>query len=279
MAPDACGHSGRPRPARRRGCTSTSSIPGRLKRVCPKTRLRPWCKRATVIFGWAHKTAWHASMGSGCAVHSAKSPAIHNRRIVQLLEDRQGALWIGTEDAGLVRLDRRRFTPFSAPHQGTAYNYARALCEDAEGGLWMATCENQLLRWSEGVFSVPSAHWGLAGTVVSAVAGDLAGQVWVGTDQELAVRRNGVIRACGAEARKKGFASSSWPPVAPAVAGSWPTDACGGSRPANGRRTSGLTPGPIGRFMVCTRTASDECGWRQWATACFATAPTARCYG
>ena len=115
------------------------------------------------------------------------TPAIRNSRIVQLFEDRKGALWIGTEDAGMVRSDGRQLTAFSAPNQGTAYNYARVLCDDAEGGLWIATCENQLVRWRGGAFTVVSSNWNLTGTSVSAVAGELTGQVWVGTDRELAV--------------------------------------------------------------------------------------------
>ena len=133
------------------------------------------------------------------------TPAIRNSRIVQLFEDRKGALWIGTEDAGLVRLERRQLTAFSAPHRGTAHNYARMLCDDAGGELWMASCENQLLCWREGALTVPSTHWNLAGTSVSAVAGDLTGQVWVGTDQELAVWRDGVMEKVWGRDQEEGF--------------------------------------------------------------------------
>jgi ligand-binding sensor domain-containing protein/signal transduction histidine kinase len=133
------------------------------------------------------------------------TPAIHNSRIVQVFEDRRGALWIGTEGAGLVRLKHGQLTAFSAPNQGSAYNYARVLCDDAVGGLWMASCENQLVRWHDGAFIVPSSNWNLGGTVVTAVAGDLTGQVWVGTDKELAVWRNGRIEAVCGRAQEEGF--------------------------------------------------------------------------
>jgi ligand-binding sensor domain-containing protein/signal transduction histidine kinase len=136
---------------------------------------------------------------------SHNTPAIHNRRIVQVFEDRRGALWIGTEGAGLVRLEQGQFSAFSAPNQGSAFNYARVLCDDAVGGLWMSSCENQLVHWQAGAFTVPSGHWNLAGTQVSSVAGDLAGQVWVGTDQELAVWRNGRMEAVWGRAQAEGF--------------------------------------------------------------------------
>src|ERR1035438_786488 len=37
--------------------------------------------------------------------HALNTPAIHNSRIVQVFEDRRGALWVATEAAGLVRLE------------------------------------------------------------------------------------------------------------------------------------------------------------------------------
>jgi len=133
------------------------------------------------------------------------TPAIRNSRIVQLFEDRKGALWIGTEGAGMVRSQGRQLTAFSAPNQGTAYNYARLLCDDAEGGLWIASCENQLVRWRGGNFTVVSSNWNLAGTSVSAVAGDQSGQVWVGTDRELAVWRREAIEAVWGRDQEEGF--------------------------------------------------------------------------
>jgi ligand-binding sensor domain-containing protein/signal transduction histidine kinase len=133
------------------------------------------------------------------------TPAIHNSRIVQAFEDRRGALWVGTEEAGLVRLERGQLTAFSAPHRGTAYNYARVLCDDAQGGLWMASCENQLVRWCEGVFTVPSTNWSLAGTAVRSVAGDLTGEVWVGTDEELAVWRDRAFKVMWGRQQEEGF--------------------------------------------------------------------------
>jgi len=133
------------------------------------------------------------------------TPAIRNSRIVQLFEDRKGALWIATEDAGIVRSDGGQLTAFSAPNQGTAYNYARVLCDDAKGGLWIASCENQLVRRREDGFTVVSSKWRLTGTSVSSVAGDLTGQVWVGTDRELARWRGEAVEAVWGADQEEGF--------------------------------------------------------------------------
>jgi ligand-binding sensor domain-containing protein/signal transduction histidine kinase len=137
--------------------------------------------------------------------HALNTPAIRNNRIVQVFEDRLAALWVGTEEAGLVRLEHGQFTAFTAPHQGTAYNYARMLCDDGKGGLWIATCENQLVRWQEGGFTVPSINWSHTGTSVRGVADDLTGGVWIGTDGELAVWRDGVFNVVWGSQQEEGF--------------------------------------------------------------------------
>ena len=54
--------------------------------------------------------------------------------IQTLLEDRKGALWIGTKNNGLFR-----FFEGKAERVPTSHNYIRALCEDREGNLWVGT--------------------------------------------------------------------------------------------------------------------------------------------
>jgi len=54
--------------------------------------------------------------------------------IQTLLEDRKGALWIGTKGNGLFR-----FFEGKAERVPTSHNYIRALCEDREGNLWVGT--------------------------------------------------------------------------------------------------------------------------------------------
>jgi ligand-binding sensor domain-containing protein/signal transduction histidine kinase len=136
---------------------------------------------------------------------AGNTTAIRNSRIARMFEDRRGRLWIGTEGAGLVRLERERFTAFTMPNRGTAHNYARRLCDDAEGGLWVVSVERLLVRWLGDGFTVAATNWNLTGKAVSAVAGDLTGQVWVGTDQELAVWRDGTFQAVWGRAKEKGF--------------------------------------------------------------------------
>lgn len=54
--------------------------------------------------------------------------------IQTLLEDRQGAVWIGTKGNGLFR-----YFEGKVQRVPTSHNYIRALCEDREGNLWVGT--------------------------------------------------------------------------------------------------------------------------------------------
>ena len=118
------------------------------------------------------------------------TPAIINNRIVQLFVDRQGDLWIGAEQGNLFRYRHGQFAAYAMPGRGTTFNYARAFCDDADRGLWVISCEWQLLRLGRGGFTVPSANWKLASLRPAAVASDATG-VFVGSENELAVWRQG----------------------------------------------------------------------------------------
>ncbi|HTI70892.1 MAG TPA: two-component regulator propeller domain-containing protein [Candidatus Limnocylindria bacterium] len=115
------------------------------------------------------------------------TPAIKNSRIVQLFNDRQGTLWVGTEQAGLMQFRDGQFRAFNPPNMGTTHNYARVFGDDEGGAFWMVSCEWELIRWQEGSFTVPSTRWNLAGAETYSLASAPAGGLWVGTDRELAI--------------------------------------------------------------------------------------------
>ena len=119
------------------------------------------------------------------------TPAIKNSRIVQLFEDSERTLWIGTEQAGIVSLRAGMFTAYAMPSRGTTHNYARVFCDDPAGGFWLVSCEWQLIRFEQGELTVPSTNWGLEGVRCLAAAANESGQVWFGTERELAVWKAG----------------------------------------------------------------------------------------
>jgi len=133
------------------------------------------------------------------------TPAIKNNRFVQLFVDHQGTLWVSGEQGELLCLRDGRFASYEMPGKGTAFNYAREMCDDAEGQLWVVSCEWQLIRLGKDGFTVPSANWSLKGVQPAAVANDQNGRVWVGTETELAVWQNGNFRTIWSETNKGNF--------------------------------------------------------------------------
>ena len=130
--------------------------------------------------------------------------AIKNNRIVQLFVDHQGILWIGTEQGGLIRLQDGQFRSYEIPGKGTAFNYARTLSDDADGNLWIVTCEWQLLKLQKDRFEVVSAHWTSEG-VPATLAHDRLGRIWVDTEKELMSFVNGGFKTMQSEPNPGNF--------------------------------------------------------------------------
>lgn len=133
------------------------------------------------------------------------TPAIRNNRIVQLFVDHQGTLWIGAEQGNLIRYHEGQFEAYQIPGNGTTFNYARAICDDADRRLWVLSCEWRLMSVAHGEIAVPSANWGLSSLNPKAVASDEAGRVCVGTERELAVWQDGAFHSQWSQTNEAGF--------------------------------------------------------------------------
>ena len=95
-----------------------------------------------------------------------------------LLRDRNGALWIGTYDQGLLRVYQGKTSRF-AMGEGLSGNLVTALFEDREGSVWVGTTSG-VDRFSEPVISTLSAFQGLPSPAWSVLpARD--GSVWIGS--------------------------------------------------------------------------------------------------
>ena len=96
-----------------------------------------------------------------------------------MLRDRDGALWIGTFDRGLIRVHQDRVDLFSRA-DGLSSNYVRGLFEDREGNIWVAT-DNGLDRFRHTAVTTISANHGLSEGTPWSVLPASDGSVWVGT--------------------------------------------------------------------------------------------------
>ena len=103
--------------------------------------------------------------------------SIHGVKVI--LADKTGSVWIGTK-GGLARLDGERLRTFG-PEDGFEGGDVRALAEDPEGAVWIASGDGTVSRYKAGRFvsfrpdaaDGPHPIWSLLA--------DADGTVWIGT--------------------------------------------------------------------------------------------------
>jgi PAS domain S-box-containing protein len=143
----------------------------------------------------------------------------------RLLWDRNGGLWIGTPDRGLLHVHQGRTDGFTQS-DGLSGDYINKLFEDREGNIWVATL-NGLDRFRD--FAVPtiSVREGLSNAIVWSVLGARDGSVWMGTPEGLNRWNNGQItiyRKRAAPAGSGGTKQEREPNVRETVDGGLPSD-------------------------------------------------------
>jgi signal transduction histidine kinase/ligand-binding sensor domain-containing protein len=114
-------------------------------------------------------------------------------RALHILRDRDGGLWIGTMNQGLVHMYRGRTDVF-AQADGLSGDTVLALFEDREGNIWAAT-PNGLDRFRELAVSTLSEKQGVSNAPVVSVVADRTGNVWIGTSDGLRKWNQGRITA------------------------------------------------------------------------------------
>ena len=123
--------------------------------------------------------------------------AIHSNRLLQdsdvdanrLLRDRDGGLWIGTVERGLIHVHHGRTDVFSRA-DGLSGDVVLSLLEDREGNVWVATTGG-LDRFRELPIATMSVKQGLSSDATQAVLAATDGSIWVGAHQGLIRWKNG----------------------------------------------------------------------------------------
>ncbi|HWD20969.1 MAG TPA: two-component regulator propeller domain-containing protein [Verrucomicrobiae bacterium] len=103
-------------------------------------------------------------------------------------QTRDGYLWVGSDD-GVGRFDGLRFVPFGL-REGLNSGPVRTLLGDRRGALWIGGAANGLTRFQNGRFVTVS---NLPSDAILALAEDKAGGIWIGTENGLALWRDGAL--------------------------------------------------------------------------------------
>ena len=104
--------------------------------------------------------------------------------VSQIVEDRQGNLWLGTR-GGLVRFTDGRFTTVTT-RDGLPDNLVHAIFEGRDGSVWVGTGAGGVARFRSGHVTTFTTADGLPSNTVRALLEDRAGGLWAGTDRGVA---------------------------------------------------------------------------------------------
>lgn len=109
-----------------------------------------------------------------------------HKEILCLARDQEGNLWAGTQGGGLNRVRRRAIT-LEGVDSGLPFAAVQSICQDGTGTIWAATQNGQLVRrvGERWVPPPPGASWPRD---VTCLTPDPSGGIWIGT------RRHGLYR-------------------------------------------------------------------------------------
>jgi signal transduction histidine kinase/sugar lactone lactonase YvrE len=109
----------------------------------------------------------------------------------KLLRDRDGGLWIGTHQRGLIHVHHGRTDVFKKS-DGLSGDIIAGLFEDREGNIWVSTTGG-LDRFRELAVTTISVKQGLSSDYTQSVVAATDGSIWVGTHDGLTRLKNGQI--------------------------------------------------------------------------------------
>jgi ligand-binding sensor domain-containing protein/signal transduction histidine kinase len=122
-------------------------------------------------------------------------PGLEGVHVRNVLRDRAGALWVGTDGDGVYRLAGAATAHYTS-RDGMSNNFVRAMVQDQDGSMWIATDEgiNHIFPGA-GARPIRSyqMHDGLVYFSTRALLEDRHGDLWVGTDSGLSHIHHGAF--------------------------------------------------------------------------------------
>ena len=132
-------------------------------------------------------------MKDGAVTTYAAKDGLPPSLVRDILQDRQGDIWIATQGDGVCRLNAGRFACYNTTN-GLSSNDVREIFEDREGTLWVGTNERGLNRLTRQVVTPLSLAHGLADKNVYPLLEARDGSFWIGSFSALSQYKDGKIK-------------------------------------------------------------------------------------
>ena len=117
-------------------------------------------------------------------------PGTEGQMVHELKVDPSGALWVGTQEHGVLHLAEGRTLTLNS-RNGFPYDHITSLLMDREGSLWIGTLSGGLNRMIEPKVQTFTARHGLEDEDVTCVYEDPFGVLWAGTSAKGVFRFRG----------------------------------------------------------------------------------------
>jgi signal transduction histidine kinase/ligand-binding sensor domain-containing protein len=142
----------------------------------------PISTMATDLLEARDGAVWIATSSSGLFRYArgrTESIPVSHPEILSLLEDRDGNIWAGTAGGGLDRIQPRAIE-LLGEESGLPLETINSLCEDKSGTVWAVTQNGLLVNSTNGVWNTVSGESDWPRGYVTCVAADATGGVWAG---------------------------------------------------------------------------------------------------
>lgn len=136
--------------------------------------------RGDLWLGTENNGLWR--VGAHGAEQLASDNALLDYRVVSLLEDAEGSIWVGM-NGGLLRLRETLFTSYTHA-QGMSGDFVRTVLEDEQGSLWIGSSSGLDRMHRDGRLLPVALHGGNKAPSVLSLASGRGGDMWVGTRGE-----------------------------------------------------------------------------------------------
>ena len=163
-----------------------------------------------------------------------KADLAETHPLTAIASDLEGGLYIGTEGSGVYRLKNGARTRLDTGN-GLLSNLIRTLYSDAHGVLWIGTAGGGLSRYAGGHVASFTTREGLPDNTISQILEDDAGHLWLGSNRGIAC-----VSKQDLEDLADGKSTTVYPQVYGRANGMLSEECTGGFCPAGLKTRSGL---------------------------------------